>query len=307
MHCSTVRGNSDIGARIPARAGGGHSERVQTVSMTWQHAAELAGTLAVAAAALRAVPHRWFRWTAPFALEAAILALLYSVWQLAGTVSITGTADAYRRAVWIAHFERDVGLPSERTMQDLILGHPLLVQAANLYYATMHFPMLFAFLIWLFLRHRDRYRPIRTTLAWTTLLCLLVQLMPVAPPRMLAGYVDTAMVYHQSVYQLGIPADQLSAMPSVHVAWAVLIGWYVWRVSPSRWHWIGAVHAVLTVFVVVATANHWWLDGIVATVLLAGCAWARFGVAAGWHALRRTPAQPTALPGGDEVAQPALS
>ena len=40
---------------------------------------------------------------------------------------------------------------------------------------------------------------------------------------------------------------------------------------------------MLTIFVVVATANHWWLDGIVATLVLVACAWGRHGVVALWH------------------------
>ena len=117
------------------------------------------------------------------------------------------------------------------------------------------------FLVWLFVRHRDRYPSVRTTLAWTTLVCLLIQLVPVAPPRLLPSFVDTATTYGQSVYSLGLAPDQLSAMPSVHVAWAVLVGWAVVRISTSPWRWWVLAHPVLTVFVVVATANHFWLDG----------------------------------------------
>jgi hypothetical protein len=61
-------------------------------------------------------------------------------------------------------------------------------------------------------------------------------------------------------------------MPSVHVAWAVLIGIAVAVVGTGPWRWLGAAHAVLTSFVVVATANHFWLDGVVAVVVLAVCA-----------------------------------
>jgi hypothetical protein len=156
----------------------------------------------------------------------------------------------------------------------------------------MHFTMLFVFLIWMFVRHRDEYRRVRTTLALTTLACLLVQLIPVAPPRMLPGFTDTAMLYGQSVYSTGVAADQLSAMPSVHVAWAVLIGFYVVRISPSKWRWIGPVHSVLTIFIVAATANHWWLDGIVAITLLILCAWLNAGVRAVIRS-RKTPPPPS--------------
>ena len=80
----------------------------------------------------------------------------------------------------------------------------------------------------------------------------------------------------------GITVDQLSAMPSVHVGWAVLVGLGGAPVSRSRYRWWVLIHPVLTVFVVVATANHFWLDGIVAGLLLAGSIWY-------WSTAGRTP------------------
>jgi len=251
---------------------------MQTVSLTWQQAGELSGVLAAAGVGVRVARQRRVRAASPFLLEASMIAFLYGLWQLCGKLSVRGTHDAFIRARWIVRFQNDVHLPSERSIQKLILGHPLVVQAANLYYDTMHFSMMFVFLIWMFVRHRDQYRRVRSILALTTLACLLVQLIPVAPPRMLPGFVDTAILYHQSVYQSGIPADQLSAMPSVHVAWAVVVGWYAVRISPSKWRWIAVVHAALTIFIVMATGNHWWLDGIVAVALLVACAWLRAGI-----------------------------
>jgi hypothetical protein len=277
---------------------------VQTVSLTWQHAGEVAGVLAATSVALRAIPQRHVRWFAPFAFEAAIIGVLYAMWQLAGELSVLGTTGAIQRAKWIKSFDQRLPLPTEHSLNHAILEHPLLVQGANLYYATMHFTVMFAFLIWLFVRHRDRYRPVRTTMAWTTLICLLIQLLPVAPPRMLPGFVDTADIYHQSVYSTGLAADQLSAMPSVHVAWAVVVGYYVVTISTSRWRWIGPTHTVLTILFVVSTANHWWLDGIVATLVLVGCAWARFGVATGWHALLARVRPPARVPA--PASEPAV-
>lgn len=268
--------------------------------MSWQLAGELAGTLAVGSVVLRGVPQRRLRRFAPVLFEAAILALLYAMWQVAGMVSVTGATGAKVRAEWIERFDRRLPLPSELSVNHAILGHRLITEAANLYYATMHFPTMFAFLIWLFVRHRDRYRPVRATMAWATLGCLLVQLMPVAPPRMLPGFVDTAKVYGQSVYATGLAADQLSAMPSVHVAWALVVGYYTVRIGRSRWRWAAAAHPVLTVLVVVATANHWWLDGIVAAAVLVACAWLRHGSATAVRAaitrLRPAPAPPAPTP-----------
>ncbi len=180
----------------------------------------------------------------------------------------------------------DLFLPPERDVQGLVLGHPLAVQAANLYYATMHFAVVFAFLIWMFVRHREAYRPVRSVLAIATLICLLIQLVPFAPPRMFPGFVDTAALYGQSVYGGGFDGDQFSAMPSVHVAWAVLVAFYVWRIGSGGWRYLGIAHAGTTVLVVVATANHWWLDGIVGALVVVASAWIVVGVRSAWRVIR---------------------
>jgi hypothetical protein len=157
-------------------------------------------------------------------------------------------------------------------VQRLFLPHPLIVQAFNLYYDILHFPVLGACLIWLYVAHRDRYPQIRTTVVLFTLISLLIQFIPVAPPRMLpaTGMVDTAVKYGQSVYSMhgGFDADELSAMPSVHVGWALIIAIAVITVSRSRWRWLAAGYPLLTTLVVVVTANHFWLDGIVAGLLV---------------------------------------
>jgi hypothetical protein len=264
---------------------------VQTVALTWQQAGEVSAAVATVGAAASFAKPRVVRHVGAFLREAAVIGALYGLWVLAGKLSVMGVGDAFSRAHWIARFEHDIRLPSEASVQSLVLGHPLIVQGMNLYYATMHFTMMFVFLIWLFWRHRDRYRPVRQVLAWTTLGCLLIQLMPVAPPRMQMGIVDTGMLYDQSVYQNGWRFDQLSAMPSVHVAWAVFVGWYTWRVSTSRWRYLGPAHTAMTAFVVVATGNHWWLDGIVATLVLVlaawGVYWGRRACAVGLDEFRR--------------------
>jgi hypothetical protein len=38
--------------------------------------------------------------------------------------------------------------------------------------------------------------------------------------------------------------------------------------STSKWRWLIIAHPVMTILAVVATANHWWLDGIVAAQLI---------------------------------------
>jgi hypothetical protein len=244
--------------------------------ITWRPAALLAvGLAAVAVSTLRS-GRQSLRAVGGVAREAAIVFGLFSLWQRAAELSITRVTGAIGHARWVWHAERVLHLPSEVTVQHALLPYPLLVKVSNLYYAGLHFPVTIAFLVWLYVRHRERYPLVRNTIAVATGACLLVQMIPVAPPRMLAGlgFVDTGVQYGQSVYGSvgrGI-ADQLSAMPSVHVAWAVLVGVAVVGVSISRWRWVVVVHPIVTMLVVVVTANHFWLDGIVA-VLLLGLGW----------------------------------
>lgn len=255
------------------------------MGLTWQHSFETAAALTAVGSGLAVCKNRLGRAVGAFARETAVIGVLYGLWQLAGRISVTsGVGPAKSRAQWVEDVERYLPLPSERSMQQVVLGHRLVVEAANLYYAAMHMTIMLTFLIWLFVRHRDRYRPVRQVMAWTTLCCLLVQLVPVAPPRMMPGIVDTGLLLHQSVYSSGLPIDQLSAMPSVHVAWAVLVGYYTWRIGTSRWRYLGPAHGAATILVVVVTGNHWWLDGIVAVAILVLCAWGVYGVRTAWRA-----------------------
>jgi hypothetical protein len=210
---------------------------------------------------------------AGIAQEAAVLLALFALWQLAGSFSLVGPDGALARAQWIWHAERAVHLPSETGIQRAFLGHPLLVQALNLYYASLHFVVLISCLVWVYGWHRRQYPQVRITLVLFTAGALLIQFLPVAPPRMLQGdgMVDTAARYGQSVYGAvaGFNADQLSAMPSVHVGWALLVALVIVQVSRSRWRWLALSYPVLTLLAVVVTANHFWLDGIAAALLLA--------------------------------------
>jgi hypothetical protein len=246
--------------------------------LSWQYAMIISGCLLAVTVASRVpqVARTWSGWGlwGGVALESALLSGLYGLWQFAGSFTVMSPAGALPRARWLWHAERLLHLPSETSVQRLFLPHPLVIQAFNLYYDVLHFPILGACLIWLYARHRDRYPSIRTTVALFTGVSLLIQFIPVAPPRMLpgTGLVDTALKYGQSVYSWhgGFDPDELSAMPSVHVGWALIVAFAVITVSRSRWRWLAAGYPLLTLLVVVVTANHFWLDGIVAALLVAG-------------------------------------
>jgi hypothetical protein len=253
------------------------------IELSWQEAAVtsaclLGATVVARAASARTAAARFAdhpRLTSAIAVsqEAGTLFGLFALWQFAGSFSLGSPAKALVRAQWIWQAERRAHMPSETVVQQVFLPHPLLIEIFNLYYAALHFIVLIACLIWLFARYRPQYRRARTTVVLFTGACLLVQLVSVAPPRMLPGdgMIDTGIEYGQSVYgsYAGFEPDQLSAVPSVHIGWALLVAVLVVHVSRSRWRWLILAYPVLTTGVVVVTANHFWLDGVVAAVLLA--------------------------------------
>jgi len=239
------------------------------------------------------------------AREASRVALLYTLWQVAGRLSVSGIERANDRGLWLWNLERTLGLPSERAFQDLIVPHGWLTQAANIYYAGAHVPGMGVFLVWLFFRHRAEYPGWRNVLAGITFVSLLVQLIPVAPPRLIPsiGMLDTGVAYGQSVYAIGgsTVAGQLQAMPSLHVGWAALIAIATWRLSTGWARWLGAAHVIATVVVVTVTANHYWLDGAACVALLVPMVMLLTGY-------RTTPAAEAAEPLlGEQAGEPALA
>jgi membrane-associated phospholipid phosphatase len=231
------------------------------------------------AAATRGVSSRAtsrLRPVASWTRELSVMFALYALWQLAGGLSLGRAADAVRRGRAVVKLERWMHLPGEASWQRPFLGDHGLLRAMDAYYLALHVAVTGACLVWVFARHRDRYPRVRNTLALATGACLAVALIPVAPPRLVPGLgvVDVARVVGPDVY----PAtdrpglDQLSAMPSVHVAWAVIAAGAVVYVLRSPWRWAAVLYPVATLGVVVVTGNHYFLDGIVALVIVVAAA-----------------------------------
>ncbi|MEU3250614.1 phosphatase PAP2 family protein [Streptomyces sp. NPDC006997] len=210
----------------------------------------------------------------PLLRESLLVAGLFLAYKLGRTLVADHTAEAFRNARHLWHLERAARLPGEGGVQALLLHGDGLVQLANTYYATVHFPVTAAFLVWLYLRRPTHYVWARRVLATVTAAALVVHLaFPLAPPRMLSltGLVDTARVFGPSVY--GPPesdrlSNQFAAMPSLHFGWAVMVAVGLIVATRTRWRWLWLLHPVLTLLVIVGTANHYWLDALVAAVLL---------------------------------------
>jgi hypothetical protein len=212
-------------------------------------------------------PLRWY-------VEVLVAAVGYGVY--AGIRNLQGREEsvaAYRHALRnslaIVHLEQRLGLYHERAFQRLLLHVPLLVKGLDSYWAIAHFTVTVAVIVWLIRRHPDRYRPLRTALAISTGIGLLVfAVFPAVPPRMLPasfGFVDTWVkvggIAARTPPRIERISDPFAAMPSLHVAWAVWCTAAVYPVCRRRFSRMVAVaYPAVTVIAVVASANHFVLD-----------------------------------------------
>ena len=238
--------------------------------LPWRWALVIALAMGLVMLAARMQP-RW-RSVSSGAGEVALLMVAYAAWQYAGSFTFGGLDRAVASGLQVARVEEFLGWPSGAAIQAPVLGHEWVMRAADTYYATAHITVFIITLSWVFLRHREDWPFTRTTVFLTTGACLLIQYKPVAPPRLVPelGVVDTAARTGLSVYTAIPGANQYSAMPSVHIAWAAAVALLIIVIARSPWRWAALVHPLATTWVVVVTGNHYLMDAAVAVILLAG-------------------------------------
>ena len=232
-------------------------------------------TARVAARPRAAARARWLR-------ELALLIVLYAGYSLARLLDLGG--DTLSRATAHAYdlltVERALHLNIEAPANAALQAWPLLAVAASYWYSVLHYIVTPAVLVWAYRNRAGDYRRVRDALVLSSAIGLVgFALLPMAPPRMLPGFVDTLASTSGAGWWggdasaprgLGALTNQLAAMPSLHVGWAVWVAWVLVTLSTRRWVKVLAVAYPLgTTLVVVATANHYLLDAIAGALVVA--------------------------------------
>ena len=249
---------------------------------------------------------RWWR-------EALLIGLFYFGYSFVRNQfgsAVVGPGLALNNAEIVIELERSLGLYIESTVQGWFLGWDAFISVWNVFYGLLHFAVTFFTLMWLYLRFPDVYQRWRTTgLLCTGLGLVGFALFPLMPPRLLGdcgaygaclvdtGFVDT-MVHYKGLWSFDSGtfqklSNQYAAMPSIHFAWAVWCFLALRGRVRSGWGRVCLyLYPPLTLFAVVVTANHYWVDAVagVLCVLLA-LAWATPLVRLAQH--RRQRARPT--------------
>jgi hypothetical protein len=257
-----------------------------------------------------------------FGRELIAMTVLFSIYKFGRVIHSSDVDLAYDNSRRVWDLERYLKLPNELSAQHAMLAVHGSIEFANTYYAVVHLPATAIFLVWMYLRRPELYPPVRRAIIAKTAVALIGHIVfPLAPPRMLGdlGFVDTAALYGPNVYG-GDPnastlINQYAAMPSLHVGWSMLVAAGLIASFKTRWRWLWLLHPTVTAVAVVGTANHYWLDGIIAVILLAAVVYL-FGTSSPipWgrlvpRKLRRSPRHDTAdyVPDDvDEVLDNAL-
>ena len=234
--------------------------------------------------------------------EIGMCLLFYLVYSAGRNTTEGHPADAFRNARAIIHLEHVLGIFHEATLERWAMHVKPLIIACNYYYGSLHFIVTIAVAVVLFRKWSDDYPLWRNTLGVSTGLALIGFIWyPLMPPRLLPshyGFVDTLAKYPTPwSFDSGAVSkisNQFAAMPSVHCCWAfwcacVLVPHLKSPVAKAA----AIMYPVLTVTVIVLTANHYFLDAVGGfTTLGVGYVIARWTTRAGRGELRPAASAP---------------
>ncbi len=212
--------------------------------------------------------------------ELVLVAVLYAGYDAVRGLIAGSTARAEHDGWDILHLETRLHLDPERWLNATVSHTAVLAVPASYFYATLHFIITPAVLIWIYRQRPAGYRYARNVLATITAAALAgFWLFPTAPPRLLtgAGFHDTLAAFSTWGWWGADPAvpagaaaiaNQYAAMPSLHLAWAAWCGATIYRHARHRQIRILAVsYPLATVAVILGTANHYLLDVLAGVAL----------------------------------------
>ncbi len=196
---------------------------------------------------------------------------------------------AFANAERVIELEQRMGLFFEEDLQAAFVDHDWFLWSWNVFYGSLHFLVTIFALVWLYRRFPDRYRRYRNMFAAMTLSALAgFSSFPLMPPRLLAagppyGAADLGGAEYEFVDTLATVgglwsfdsgtmqevSNQYAAMPSLHFAWAMFCAVaLVPTVRNPLGRAASAAYPVLTLFAIVVTGNHYWIDAVGGLVVL---------------------------------------
>jgi PAP2 superfamily len=187
-----------------------------------------------------------------------------------GLVEGRATA-AFQHARELISLERTLHVFVEPSIQAWASGSHLLMVTASWLYVNAQTSVTIGALLYLYVRHNRSFYFVRNMFMIAMAIALVgYTVFPTAPPRFMPewGFIDSVSdltgvhVSHASSSMSAL-LNPYAAVPSMHVAFALMIGWPLARLTrhwPVRVAWL--VYPFLMAFVIVVTANHFIVDAL---------------------------------------------
>jgi PAP2 superfamily len=229
----------------------------------------------------------------PWWVEVGVIVWLLWVYDAVTNFAPLRLDVALNHARGVLSLERSLHLNPELSLDRWLAGHHTLGLISSDYYDNAHFIVTLGVLGYLWWRRAGIYRPLRNSLVLVNVLAFIVfWCYPVAPPRMLDGFTDvvasTGAFGSWHTGALASHANQLAAMPSLHMAWAAWCALALWQISTRRWVRVLAIlYPCLTALAVLSTGNHFLLDVLAGLLTLAVSVLIVRVASAWWEASRR--------------------
>jgi membrane-associated phospholipid phosphatase len=211
-------------------------------------------------------------------LQVAIWLCVDGLYELVRGLTEGSHVAAFANGNRVVELEQTTHTFFEVDFQRLILDDRWLIDVTNFLYMNLHFVGTSAFLAWLYLRRNEVFYFVRNVFIGTMAIAIAIHaIFPTAPPRLLTqyGFVDTIFNIagvDQDKGAISALVNKYAAVPSVHVGFALIIGVTAAILARRRWaRVLWACYPLLMLYIVVATANHFWLDGL-AGAMAAGLA-----------------------------------
>ena len=213
-----------------------------------------------------------------FALQLGIWLGFVLAYQLARGLADRSPAEALENGRLLIDLERTLHTLVEVDLQRVVTESGLLLEVLNWTYWLSQFVVVGLALLWLYFFRTDAFARVRNWLIAANVIGLVgYVVIPTAPPRMFPeeGFVDTlassASLNHGSAF-VELAANPYAAMPSLHAADALIVGFALAGLVRTRWARLAwTLWPTWVWFAVMATGNHFWLD-IAAGVGVAGLA-----------------------------------
>jgi len=194
-----------------------------------------------------------------------------------GMVEGDATA-AFQHARDLIQIERTMHFFWEPSVQAWASGSHFVMGVASWLYVNAQTSVTLAALVYLYLRHNRSFYFVRNMFMIAMFIALVAYtVFPTAPPRFMPewGFIDSVSDFtglHVSHASSSLTSlfNPYAAVPSMHVAFAAMIGWPLARLV--RWRvlrvlWLG--YPFLMAFVIVATANHFIFDALLGALTAA--------------------------------------